>query len=363
MMTYLAAGRQFVLSDGGLARPLCRLPGGVQQFRFIFRARQPLLLPPFKGATFRGAFVQAYKRAVCTQDMASCETCLLRTACPFPLAVEPLPPQQGSPWARVADPPRGYVLRPPLNPRPRYAPGELFSLGLVLYGRTLRLLPYFIIALRQVGLAGLGAERSAHNGQAELLRVTRMPVTQEWDEGDTATLRGERPGETEAYGSGGVIAPPQEDELASMAVEGAARAMAARGADRRLTVQTLTPVRLKVRGVPLRDHLPFGALIRAALTRVSALSAVHGDGPLALDFYAAIDRAGGVRCIDTGADWWAARRYSSRQQRSVPIDGLVGRFVYEGDIAEFLPLLATAQVVHVGNGTTFGLGMVRCAAE
>jgi CRISPR/Cas system endoribonuclease Cas6 (RAMP superfamily) len=38
------------------------------------------------------------------------------------------------------------------------------------------------------------------------------------------------------------------------------------------------------------------------------------------------------------------------------LGGVVGRLVLEGDLAPFVPLLRTAEIVHVGKGATFGLG-------
>lgn len=340
--------------------PFARLGLNAQHYRIVFRARQPVLLPPFKGSTFRGAFVETYKRLVCTQNMAPCEGCLLRSSCPYPLVVEPLPPVPGSPWARVANPPRGYVLRPPLTPRGCYAPGELFSLGLILFGQAVRFLPFFIIALRQVGIGGLGAERSHHYGRADLVRVTRIALDGEWDEGDSASLQRPADDESVVYSEGDTtVRPPLPDAVGDVAARVAAD-LADRGGVRRIGVRTMTPLRLKVGGELLRDHLPFDALVRSALTRVSALSAVHGEGPLDLDFRATLTASTRLHCVSADSEWWAAERYSSRQERRVPINGLVGNFVYEGDVAPFLPILAAAQITHMGNGTTFGLGMVRC---
>ncbi|NJN99775.1 MAG: CRISPR system precrRNA processing endoribonuclease RAMP protein Cas6, partial [Anaerolineales bacterium] len=40
----------------------------------------------------------------------------------------------------------------------------------------------------------------------------------------------------------------------------------------------------------------------------------------------------------------------------IEMGGLVGRVTYEGDLTEYLPLLALGELIHVGKGTVFGNG-------
>ena len=51
---------------------------------------------------------------------------------------------------------------------------------------------------------------------------------------------------------------------------------------------------------------------------------------------------------------------SHRQQAFMDFDGLVGYVVFEGRVKELLPLALAAEVLHVGQKATFGLGKVRC---
>jgi CRISPR/Cas system endoribonuclease Cas6 (RAMP superfamily) len=46
-------------------------------------------------------------------------------------------------------------------------------------------------------------------------------------------------------------------------------------------------------------------------------------------------------------------------RRGSPRGGFVGDATFEGDLAEFLPALRLGELVHVGKGTTFGLGKYR----
>ena len=43
------------------------------------------------------------------------------------------------------------------------------------------------------------------------------------------------------------------------------------------------------------------------------------------------------------------------------LGGFVGTLDLEGDLAPFIPLLRTAEIVHLGKGATFGLGRSECS--
>ena len=64
--------------------------------------------------------------------------------------------------------------------------------------------------------------------------------------------------------------------------------------------------------------------------------------------------------------WWDWQRYSARQQTTMNLGGLVGSFELSGDseiIQKFLPLLKIGEWLHVGKGTTFGLGKYQVRSE
>ncbi len=71
------------------------------------------------------------------------------------------------------------------------------------------------------------------------------------------------------------------------------------------------------------------------------------------------DLASQVKVTASGLRWQELQRYSNRQQRTIDLDGFVGTLEIEGDLAPFGPLLRTAEVLHLGKETTFGLGRLK----
>jgi hypothetical protein len=117
-----------------------------------------------------------------------------------------------------------------------------------------------------------------------------------------------------------------------------------------------TPTRIRVNG-DLQSELSFELLVRNLLRRVSALSAVHGRGPMELDYRGLIGRAASVETRSSRLTWWDLDRYSNRQQTKMKLGGFIGEVEYEGEaIEEFLPLLAAGEILSIGTGTSFGLG-------
>ncbi len=76
------------------------------------------------------------------------------------------------------------------------------------------------------------------------------------------------------------------------------------------------------------------------------------------EFGRLLGRSAEVRVVGSELRWRELERYSNRQERKTPLDGFVGSVTLAGELGPFVPLLRAAEVLHVGKGTTFGLGRV-----
>ena len=131
----------------------------VARFELSLRAIDPLKLPAQAGSTLRGGFGRAFRRIGCAASALGADCCSLAERCPYHYIFE-TPVPAGSPILnKVATAPRPFVIEPPLDTRAAYEPGACVTVGLVLIGRAIDYLPYFIYAFEQLGDAGLGPGR------------------------------------------------------------------------------------------------------------------------------------------------------------------------------------------------------------
>ena len=314
-------------------------PQGLSFARYEIRFRagaDGVLLPPYKGSTFRGGFAGTFRRLVCTGGAGKCKECLLRHNCPYPLIFESEPPP-GSEVLRSFDAiPRPFVLEPSPDPRTSYSPGETFDFALILFGRARDFLPYFVVTLDEFSRRGIGKGRKPF--ALEEIAVVN-PLT------GVSTV---------VYQGRDRVVRPRD---LSVAAEDIWRRAADYPLDglRRIEVIFLTPTRVTYEGASIRAP-EFHAVVRSLLRRVSSLCYFYHGFAYEADFPGIIQRAGEVRLVRNETFWVTVGRYSSRQARRVPLEGFVGRAFYEGPLEDFLPLLLLGELIHIGKGTVFGQG-------
>jgi hypothetical protein len=313
------------------------------KYRFVMRPCEPIALPAYKGSTFRGGFGTVFRRVACvcgTEAVTHHRSCLYAQVFETPLD------NTRSALPQTAHIPHPFVLEPPLDAQRVYTPDEPLVMHLVLIGRAIDWLPYFVFTFEELGRVGLGPRRGRYR-LTEVHSVTDSHATPVFV-GDSRQFLG----------------PGQRMTLEEMwqpvrAVE-------------TIEVAFLTYTRISAKG-QLRDSLDFTLLFGAILRRLALLTYAHGAGePLPLPegpmldtmailryFYdryaqdpaarAAIRQAFGfaqhVEVVDNRLAWQDWERWSERQGTRMKLGGVLGTVRYRGPVSSFLPYLRCGEAL------------------
>lgn len=303
------------------------------QYQCRLQAVDELHLAPYKGSTLRGAFGQAFRRVACVEPRrGTCDGCLLAGTCPYSWVFESPALGELPRFLRGVDrAPHPFVIEPPLDQEQHIAAGGEVLFGLTLFGTAAELLPYFILTFQELGRCGIGKGR----GRCTVRSVSTRTQQGHWEEiydGQTGTMKGLH----SLHGPTRTCAPAS-----------------------RLTLHFLTPTRLKHRG-HLVDQLDFRMLVFHLLKRASELTFFYCRGaPVQWDFGQALALAAHVQTVDHSLRWVDWERWSNRQRTRMKLGGFMGEVSFAGNLTPFLPLIHLGEVMHVGKGTSCGLGQYR----
>lgn len=300
-------------------------------------ALTPLELDAQAGAQVRGAFVTALWGRFCANKAAStCADCPLVRMCPVAALVAPLR-EEGETGGDQR--PRPYVIQPPAGPC-RYESGAEFRFSISLFGPAAQLFPYIVMAVQGLEQSGLGrrfAERSGRRGSLRISEIAAInPLT----------------------GTRQVLYTPAQPHVQSpglpVCADDVALVAAALPADR-LTLHFRTPLRLIERS-QLVHTFAVRPFVQRLKDRLDQLLVAYGDGPPfpRLDF-AALNAA--VTIVDDATHWVDLMGFSNRQQRGLPLGGLVGPVTLGGQLDQQLrELLVWGSLIHVGKNAVKGDG-------
>jgi len=308
-----------------------------QTLDFSIRALEPVRLPPYKGSAFRGGFGNAFKRVVCVFRKKDCRDCPIIKECAYAYIFETPAPENSAVFNmnKYETIPHPFIIEPPVEKRQDYEAGSEISFAVVLIGKAVDYLPYFVMAFEYLGELGIGRGR----GRYELIRVG-IDGKQIY-EGKSRLLK------TYLYK---FLDVPENIFQAEEPAE---------DPEREIAVDLVTPVRIKYQR-EFVSRLDFHILVTNLLRRLALLNYFHGERRRAnWDHKKIIKHAMEVRLEKNEATWVDWERYSNRQKVRMKLGGLAGRIIYKGKLSEFLPLLKAGEVFHVGKGTSFGLGKYR----
>ncbi len=291
------------------------------------RLQEECYLPEYKGSTFRGSFGWALKKAVCIFNGRDCADCLVRQHCIYARTFEPFSGEPKYGDIAASSPP--YCFEPPQDLKTHWLPESSLQFSLLLFGETNDYLPYYIFALEKMGRSGIGTTMDKKRCPFTLVSV-KDHDRELYDPGRMKMTGTSEPVDLQ-------VAAYEDQNLESM------------------KVKLLSPLRIKLKQ-SFQQQLPFHVLIRGILRRVSSLFILYDEGEPDLDYKGLVRRAGEVADDPSGLTWIDYLRYSNRQKKKMFLGGMTGKVSYQGNLAEFIPLMRLGSLLHIGKQTSFGLG-------
>jgi len=234
--------------------------------------------------------------------------------------------------------PHPFILEPPLMIKPEYKPGERLTFDLILIGKAIDYLPHFVFVYQELGKEGIGKERRKYI----LRKVDSMvdgPLT-------IFDSRSER-----------FIADFHVRTFADLT-----NSTNEQKPQKVLSLRFLTPTRIKKEG-RFTKEIDFLIIMRNLLRRIILLSELHCGVKPNLGCSRLLKEAEGVKVVSSHLRWQDWERYSSRQHTKMKLGGFVGQITFKGELKEFMPLLKLGEYIHIGKGTSFGLGKYEIAGE
>jgi len=230
---------------------------------------------------------------------------------------------------KLSEYPHPYVIEPPLY-NIYFTPKNRLSFDLILIGNAIKFLPYFVITFQELGKVGIGKERKeyivekiedAFNNRIEIYKPNLNYSSFNF----TVKRFSEIKEEAKVYNK----------EI--------------------LTLEFVTPTRIVV-GNRLTSKINFLLFIKSLLRRISLISQIHCNNILPFSYLPLLEMASKVETINSDINWIDWERYSSRQKRRIKLGGFVGKIIFGEGWYNFLPFIKLGEYIHIGKGTSFGLG-------
>ena len=303
-------------------------------FKFTVFTKEELVLPSYKGSTFRGSFGHILKKVTCNQETV-CQDCTIKDNCLYSYIFETPPPEDSIMMRKYPSVPHPFIIEPPEENKRLYMEGDEINFNLVLLGKAIDFFPYFVYTFEEMGKTGLGKSR----GKYELSKIYNInPLTEEKEQ---------------VFDTKGRIIKVPPIILDKRYIEERAKEI---NKKEFLKFNFITPLRIKYNNRFLNKKLDFHQFFPSLLRRQSALAYFHYGEEWDLDYKGLINNSREIKTEKSFLEWQDWERYSSRQKTKMKLGGLVGEVLFSGDFSDTSTFIALGEILHGGKNASFGLG-------
>lgn len=331
----------------------------LSRYQVILQAQRETVLLAIIGATLRGAFGHQWKAIACQLPAGERGGCLLEKTCQQPencLYAKIFEPKFINEKNKETDAPRPFIFEPPIPPltqqvsdnpnsilkRRIFKDGKI-AFGLTLFGHAIDKLQYLIYAIELFAKQGIGGYRQRFN----LVEISSLDEI-----GNKYLIYTEKKTET-GNNYTNSLAELVEKRLNEINLKD------------KLKIRFLIPLRLrkeskcknkKTNDNKLVSEINFGHIFEFARRRLVLMMKIYGK-PLEYDFNDLKEKAGKIKTVSNRLWQHDYKRWSGKQEKELPLDGMLGEIEFEGEsMAELLPFIVAGEILHIGSTTSFGLG-------
>ena len=266
---------------------------------------------------------------LCPDRHRDCRTCEQNSRCAYFYIFETSGNGNNNKFFSYSEVPRPFIIEPDNNRKSVVIRGDPLQFGLILVGKAIDYLPYFIFCFDNLGKNGIGGRRVRFN----------LDEVCGFDFRENHWLR--------LYNARERIL---KDDLPIIT----ASELSYESKDT-IALNFLTPTRIKYRDSYI-TNMEFHIMVRNLLRRVAMMMFFHCDAELKVNFNELISAAKNVDVQHWDLKWHDWERYSTRKNTEMKLGGFIGNVTYKGDFERFMPFIALGEQIHIGKSTTFGMG-------
>lgn len=295
---------------------------GYTSLDFVCSFTSKAELPEFKGSAIRGSIGHSLKKVVCALRHQECSSCMLQNSCLYFQTFENNRNEFINP----------YVLDFSLETKRDYQVDDRIKFSLNLFGDVAEKVPYFIYSIIEMGSNGIGKEIEGKRGSFVVESVSSN-------------------GELVYSNDKKVVDSIPRIFIEEPKVENSVKVDC-------MKIIFVTPLRVK-EGNLFVDKITFELLIKSVLRRISQVWKQFVGKELELEYRQLIEDSKRVKVFEDNTFWKDWTRYSSRQKEKLKIGGVMGDITFVGQLSSYYALLKTAEKLHLGKQTSFGLGKIK----
>jgi len=283
------------------------------------------------GPTLRGGFGSALRSVSCSFNRQSCSGCALARLCAYGYLFETPIGESDTVMRKYTHAPHPFVLEPPVIEPSEVTAGSAASFAIVLIEKAVEYVPSVVLAMQELGRRGLGRGLTPF----EVERVVGQ---------DHTVLLGKSDDVLRPTGTKALSLEPGESRAGQF------------------TIQFSTPARVQA-GNAIARQLGLFDIVSSLCRRLFLLQYFHQPEAAPLEKDAFLNAAKCGVTVASDLAWVDHSRHSTRQNREVPIGGIMGRVTFRANIGVLGPLLRAGEYIHIGKDTSMGLGRFHVTEE